>query len=97
MIVWSNCFAGHGPTVHLPGVLGAYGASTGATAACMAKRKRGGSILCAWTFRFGTVGTHHLCKRCFPDGKPNRTLRPDAGWFRYVWPRRSSGGRSEGT
>jgi hypothetical protein len=88
MIVWGG-FARRGTTVHLPGVTGAYGASTGATAAC--DRRARPPILCAWSFRFGgpAGGAVHLCRRCFPDGKPNRKFRPAAGWLRYAWPRRA--------
>jgi hypothetical protein len=87
MIVWGNTIRGRGPTVHLPGVVGAYGCSTGATAAC--DRRESPPILCAWTFNFGGPkgGAVHLCRRCFPGEKPNRKLRPAAGWLRYAWPK----------
>jgi hypothetical protein len=91
MIVWGGSIGRDGPTVHLPRELAPYGCSIGATPACMTG-KHGRRVLCAWTFRFGgpAGGKVHLCKRCFPDGRPNRKFRPAEGWLRYSWPRRGS-------
>lgn len=86
MIVWGGA-VGRLTTVHLPRELARYGCSTGATPACMTGA-RGRRVLCAWTFNFGgpAGGRVHLCRRCFPGGKPNRKFRPAAGWLRYWWP-----------
>jgi hypothetical protein len=88
MIVWGSHSKRLGTVVHLPGAIGAYGCSTGATAAC--DRRERAPVRCAWTFSFGgpAGGRAHLCRRCFPDGKPNRKLRPPEGWLRYWWAQR---------
>lgn len=78
VVVWS--VRRNSSIIHLPGEFADYGASEGATPACMEAHP-----LSTWTLRFLTKGMGaSKCKRCFTkSGSPRRKYRPAGGWWRF--------------